>query len=121
MQAGVFNHSFPGVIMVAEDAMEAVIVFLYIKGLRHKDMVTFRGFMFAQVHPCACHVCSYGIARKRPSVCSVFAESMLLDTCLLACGPLLDNVAHTHMAMSVCRARSASGTTGARRACASRT
>ena len=69
VQSGVYTYAVPGVIMVAEDAMEAVIVFMYIKGLRHKDIVTFRGFMFAQARPWACHVRSYGIARRRSSVC----------------------------------------------------
>lgn len=49
MQTGVFHYGFPGVIKLAEGAFEAVVVYVYIKGLRHKDTVTFRGFMFAQV------------------------------------------------------------------------
>lgn len=71
VQSGVYTYAFPGVVAVGEDAIEAVIVFMYIKGLRHKDIVTFRGFMFAQVRPCACHACSCGIAGRQPSVCSV--------------------------------------------------
>ena len=61
-QTGVFHYGFPGVIKLAEGAFEAVVVYVYIKGLRHKDTVTFRGFMFAQVrawaHKCllACRV-----------------------------------------------------------------
>ena len=49
VQTGVFHYGFPGVIKLAEGAFEAVVVYVYIKGLRHKDTVTFRGFMFAQV------------------------------------------------------------------------
>ena len=49
VQMGVFQYAFPGVIRLAEDAIEAVIIYMYIKGLRHKDIVTFRGIMFAQV------------------------------------------------------------------------
>ena len=49
MQLGVFYYGFPGVIEVAEGASEAAIVHVYIKGLRHEDSVTFRGFVFAQV------------------------------------------------------------------------
>lgn len=48
-QLGVFHYGFPGVIKLAEGAFEAVVVYVYIKGLRHGDTVTFRGFMFAQV------------------------------------------------------------------------
>ncbi len=47
-QLGVFHFAFPGVIKLAGGAFEAVVVYVYIKGVRHEDTVTFRGFMFAQ-------------------------------------------------------------------------
>lgn len=81
-QLGVFHYGFPGVIKLAEGAFEAVVVYVYIKGLRHGDTVTFRGFMFAQV----C-IRAYGGVGAAPGLEVVHACCAL--RAMLACaGPL---------------------------------
>ncbi len=64
-QLGVFHFAFPGVIKLAGGAFEAVVVYVYIKGVRHEDTVTFRGFMFAQAR--GPRPCSRGQPKQRSS------------------------------------------------------
>ena len=45
---GVHQFVFPGVITLADGEFEAVLLYLYIKGLREAHAVNFRGFLFAQ-------------------------------------------------------------------------
>ena len=45
---GVHQFVFPGVITLADGEFEAVLLYLYIKGLREPHAVNFRGFLFAQ-------------------------------------------------------------------------
>ena len=47
-QMGVHQFVFPGVITLADGEFEAVLLYLYIKGLREPHAVNFRGFLFAQ-------------------------------------------------------------------------
>jgi len=45
---GVHQFVFPGVITLADGQFEAVLLYLYVKGLREGGSTTFRGFLFAQ-------------------------------------------------------------------------
>lgn len=47
-QMGVHQFVFPGVITLADGQFEAVLLYLYVKGLREGGSTTFRGFLFAQ-------------------------------------------------------------------------
>ena len=81
VQTGVFHYGFPGVIKLAEGAFEAVVVYVYIKGLRHKDTVTFRGFMFAQVPVsarCVLLACHAGCSNPEPSLGRILACCAML-------------------------------------------
>ena len=92
-----FHYGFPGVIKLAEGAFEAVVVYVYIKGLRQGDTVTFRGFMFAQV----CIRASGGVgAAPGPE----FVLACCALRAVLACaGPLACRLSNRVLYIKPCR------------------
>lgn len=78
---GVHQFVFPGVITLADGEFEAVLLYLYIKGLREAHAVNFRGFLFAQSAERAWY--NWG----ETGLCQPYVAKDWLPRVWLRCGP----------------------------------